>query len=329
MKALVLAAGLGTRLLPLTARKSKVTLPLAGSPVLVRVIRTFRSLGVEQFAVNIHHAADTVRACLADADERVVFSFEKEILGTGGALFGVKDFLHRSGTFLLVNGDCYYSGFNLDEALEFHRRRNALATMVLVDMPAGRDYSAVEIDTDGRVFRIAGRPERPPSPGLKALHFTGIHILEPEILKEISPGFSDINRDIYPPLVVGDAGVYGFHTSFRSLDLGTPDRLLEAAFSLLEEEYNRKGPSSILIGESCCIHHSALLEAPLEIGCGVKIGPGCRLRRSIVGNRVTLEENVSIHDSLAGDNVFLEAGEKISHSIIASLDGERILKKWR
>ena len=108
MKALILAAGFGTRLLPLTAAKSKVTFSLAGIPVLVRVLKFLRASGVDDFVVNIHHAQESVRDCLTEARERVTYSFEPEILGTAGALLGAKKHLEDE-TFLLVNGDSYYA----------------------------------------------------------------------------------------------------------------------------------------------------------------------------------------------------------------------------
>ena len=160
MKALVLAAGLGTRLLPLTAAKSKVTFSLAGIPVLVRVLKFFRASGVNHFAVNLHHAPDSVRDCLDTAEERVAYSFEPEILGTAGALRGAEKHLGDQ-TFLLVNGDCCYAGLDLSAALDFHRENGSLATMVLIDQPSGSRYRAVEISEKARLVRIAGKPETP------------------------------------------------------------------------------------------------------------------------------------------------------------------------
>jgi len=324
---MILAAGYGTRLLPLTTRKSKVTLPLAGVPVLVRILRTFRSLGVHEFIVNLHHADDTVRACLARAGEKVVFSFEREILGTGGALFKAKEFLDE-GTFLLVNGDCYYSGFPLDQALEFHKSRNSLATMMLIDMPQGEKYRGVEIDSEGRLCRIAGLPEVPGHATAPGLHFPGLHLLEPELLEEIHPGFSDINRDIYPALIARGAPVYGFHTKFQWLDLGTPKHYLEASHKLLlSSEYPERG-APILMGENCTVHHSALLEAPLEIGSEARIGPGCSVRGSVLGDSVILESDVFVEQSIIGDNVHLKAGSQLSRCSAVDLDGVLEIRQW-
>jgi len=328
MKALILAAGFSTRLLPLTACRSKVTLPLAGVPILIRVIRTFRALGIDKFAVNLHHASNTVRLCLAASGEEVTFSREKEILGTGGALFPVKDFF-QDGTFLLVNGDCYFGDFPLDRALEFHRKNKALATMVLIDMPREEKYRAVEIDSKGRVIRIAGRPEAPHPLETLQLHFPGIHILEPELLSEIPSGFSDINHDIYPRLIARGAPVYGFRTALAWFDLGTPGRYLEALGFILGSSPDTGNQSSVLIGGSCTIHSTAILEPPLEIGQGAVIGPGCRVRKALLLDGVVLEKDVVVEESLIGDNVHVGAGRKLSRCMAAIAEENLEVCEWR
>jgi mannose-1-phosphate guanylyltransferase len=327
MKAFILAAGFSTRLLPLTASRSKVTLPLAGVPILVRVIRTFRALGIDKFAVNLHHASNTVELCLAASGEEVTFSREKEILGTGGALFPVKDFF-QDGTFLLVNGDCYFGDFPLDRAFEFHRKNKALATMVLIDMPQKEKYRAVEIDSRGRVIRIAGRPEAPHPLETLRLHFPGIHILEPELLAEIPSGFSDINQDIYPRLIALGAPIYGFHTALAWFDLGTPGRYLEALGFILNSSPDTSSQSSVLIGESCSVHSTAILEPPLEIGRGTVIGPGCRVSGALLLDGVVLEKDVVVEESLIGDNVCLKAGKKFYRCVAAMAEENLEVCEW-
>jgi len=327
MKAMILAAGLGTRLLPLTANVSKVALSLAGVPVLVRVFGFLRSCGVEDFVVNLHHAPQTVRDCLHNCGEQAAYSFEENILGTAGGLFRAGDNF-TGGTFLMVNGDCFYAGCPLAEALEFHRRRRALATMVLVDMPEGENFSAVEVDPQGRLLRIAGRPERRSTPGARSLHFTGIHILEPEILAELSANFSDINRDIYPRLIEEGRPLYGFHTRFLWFDLGTPRRFLDAACSLLESPETDITAAGILLGTDCCLDPSADLQGPLEIGDRTVIARGSRVSRSVLGSGVSIEPDSVVEECLLGDGVKVEAGTRLRRSVAAVVDELLEIRVW-
>ena len=327
MKAMILAAGLGTRLFPLTARVSKMALSLAGVPVLVRVFRFLRDCGIDEFVVNLHHAPDTVKSCLSKYGERAVFSFEDNILGTAGGLFNAGDNF-SDGTFLMINGDCCYDGCSLAEALEFHRMRKAMATMVLVDMPAGENYGVVELDSDGRLLNIAGRPGKNSDSASRSLHFTGIHILEPEILTELSPGFSDINRDVYPRLIQEGYPLFGFHTHFQWFDLGTPRRFLEAAFSLLETDETGKAASGMLIGENCRIDSSAHLEGPLEIGADSVIASGSKVRRSVLGSGVSIEPDAVVEECFLGNGVEIEAGSTMSRCAAAVVDEHLEIRQW-
>jgi len=327
MKAMILAAGLGTRLFPLTARVSKMALSLAGVPVLVRVFRFLRDCGIDEFVVNLHHAPDTVKGCLSKYGERAVFSFEDNILGTAGGLFQARDDF-SDGTFLMVNGDCYYDGCSLAEALEFHRMRKAMATMVLVDMPVGENYGEVEVGSDGRLLNIAGRPGRNSNSASRSLHFTGIHILEPEILAELSPGFSDINRDVYPRLLEEGYPLFGFHTHFQWFDLGTPQRFLEAAFTLLKTDETGKAASGMLVAENCRIDPSACLEGPLEIGADTVIASGSKVRRSVLGLGVSIERDAVVEECLLGNGVEIEAGSTMSRCAAAVIDDRLEIRRW-
>jgi len=327
MKALILTAGFGTRLLPLTAAKSKVTFSLAGIPVLVRVLKFLRESGVDDFVVNLHHAPDSVRDCLTEVRERVTYSFEQEILGTAGALLGAKRHLGDE-TFLLVNGDCYYADLDLSPALDFHRKQGSVATMILIDQPSGSQYRAVELSEEGRLVRIAGEPQSSTLQTVASLHFPGIHILEPEFLSRIEPGFSDINSGVYPRLIVEGAPVYGYHTGFRWFDLGTPGGFLYAACELLSEATESERESAILVGSQSSVSPESTLEGPLEIGSDAEIAPGCSLRRSVLADNVVLEPGVVVEDSLIGDNVRLKAGSVLKHCLVAKEGGVVRTVRW-
>ena len=322
MKALVLAAGFGTRLLPLTTDKSKVALSLAGVPVIVRVVRMLRSQGVNEIVVNLHHAPETVRAALAEAGEEVDFSPEPEILGTGGAIRGARRYL-AGGPFLLVNGDCFYGEPDLDSAVEFHQRMGAVATMLLLDMPPGESYRPVAIDRDSRLVSVAGRPQAGAAATFKCLHFPGIHVFEPEVIDLIEPGKSDVNCTLYPRLIEAGAPVFGFHTALRWFDLGTPARFLEAAFALLQEDESVWG-RGVKIGRGYKISADAELTGPVELGQGCRVGPGCRLERVVAGNEVQLSGVNHITNCLIGDCCDIPSGVDFSGKFICNY--ENIMK---
>ncbi len=327
MKALVLAAGFGTRLKPLTENRSKVTLPLAGVPVVVRVIRLLKSIGIDEIAVNLHHSPVSVREAVERCGERVTFSNEEEILGTGGALWGARDFLAGSRV-LMINGDCYYGAPDLDAAIRFHRSRGSLATMVLTDMPPDENYRGVKTAPDGRLLKIAGRPEGAAGGG-EQLHFTGIHILEPEYLRRIGAGFSDINSSHHVNAIAEELPVFGYHTNFPCYDLGTPSRFLRAARELIciENESSRPG-NAVIIGPGCRIDPSATITGPSEIGAGCRIGEDCLVERSVLLENVTLEPGSRVTDSLLGERISVARDRHLEKVAAANVNGNQVFDPW-
>src|SRR5258705_9156209 len=182
MKAMILAAGYGERLWPLTADRTKPALPVLGKPLVGYVAEYLASFGMTEVVVNLHHHPDSVRRSLGDGSQFGVtleYVHEPVILGTSGALDNARALL-EGDTFVVVNGKLI-TDLDLTAALREHRTRNALATLVLRPNPRFERFSFVELQ-NGLVTRFAGMPSReswqtddPP------LMFTGIHIIEPRI----------------------------------------------------------------------------------------------------------------------------------------------------
>jgi NDP-sugar pyrophosphorylase family protein len=324
MIAMVLAAGFGTRLRPLTTEKSKVALSLAGVPVVVRVVRMLRDSGIERVVVNLHHAPDSVRSVLEDWDLQVEYSPENEILGTGGALWGARELIAGQRV-MLVNGDCYYGAPDFRAAVRFHEERGSLATMVLIGMPEGGNYRGVEIDGLGRLVRVAGRPEGN-TPGEHSLHFPGIHILEPEFVAGVGSGFSDINSEHYPSLIGAGAPVFGWRAQFAWHDLGTPERFHAAASELIAA--GGKESAAVIQGEECRVDSSAKFSGPVELGADCRIGAGCRIEASMLGDGVVLGDGARIRRSLLGDGVELGSGTKLDGVVAAIAGGRLVSADW-
>ncbi len=231
MKALVLAAGFGTRLAPYTQVLPKALFPVNGIPVLGRMITDLKRAGCTAVAVNAHHLAEPIQAYLADNDFGipVQIRIEREILGTGGAIRRLEGFWGKD-PFIVVNADII-TDINLAEAYRSHLEHNAPATLVMHDHP---DFNQVWVDSQGRVMgfaRIAGR--RPGQP-CRRLAFTGIHILDPETIRHIpATGFSDIvvvyQGMLCKGLVIRAHVVDGHYWQ----DMGNPERYREAVIKAL------------------------------------------------------------------------------------------------
>src|SRR5882724_7973012 len=196
MKGMILAAGYGERLWPLTADRTKPALPVLGTPLVGYVAEYLARYGIKDVIVNLHHHPDSVRRALGDGSQfgvKLSYVHEPIILGTSGALDNARELL-AGDTLVVVNGKLV-TDLDLKAALETHRRKGALATLVLKENPARERFSIVETK-DGFVTRFGGMPlPRSPNlqtPALPPLMFTGIQILDPRIFEYIPLGdFSD------------------------------------------------------------------------------------------------------------------------------------------
>src|SRR5215207_1934881 len=171
MKAMILAAGFGTRLWPLTEDRTKPAIPFLGKPLVAYSVEYVRRYGIRDVVVNLHHAPESVREALGDGsafDTRISYSEESEILGTGGALDRVRDQL-EDDEFVVVNGKIV-TDIDLSAAIEAHRERGAIATLVLLPNLRRERFSVVECDASGAIRRFAGFPDQ--EPGLAPLMFT-------------------------------------------------------------------------------------------------------------------------------------------------------------
>jgi NDP-sugar pyrophosphorylase family protein len=214
MRAMILAAGFGTRLQPLTHTVPKALVPVAGRPLIEYALLFLRAHGVTDVVINLHHLGENIRAALGDGSRyglRIVYSVEEQILETGGGIKNAQALLGND-TFVVANCDTILD-VDLSAALRFHRQRQAAATLVLRPDPEAAAYGLVETDGEGRIRRLRGQPADVSAP-LSAYMFTGLQILEPRVfdfMPEVRP-FST-TRETYPGMMAEGAPVYGFvHT---------------------------------------------------------------------------------------------------------------------
>jgi NDP-sugar pyrophosphorylase family protein len=306
MRAMVLAAGEGTRLRPLTLQRAKPALRFVDRPLICRTLRWLSAAGVDEAVVNLHHLPETVRAAIEeDAPPlRLHYSEEPRILGTAGGLGKARGFFGGVESFLLVNGDCFYD-LDLTGALEAHGESGAVATMLLMENPDPAAFAGVEVDTDGVVRRIAGQPEGG-AEGLRSLHFIGIHILAPEVLGEIPEGVSDMNHDVYQDLIRKGVPVRGHRVSGSWHDIGTPHRFLEGCMA----ELARAGGAPYL-AEGARLDREVALRSGCVIGAGGRVGGGACVEGSVVLDGAAVGERALVRGSVIGYGTDVAPGERV------------------
>ncbi len=226
-RALVLAAGLGTRLRPLTDRTPKPLLPLGGESLLARIAGRLRDAGATRLAVNAHHHVEQVAAAaraLPGFDEVAVFP-EPEILGTGGALWGARDFLSAGEAFLLHNGDVECDA-DLAALWDAHEGFGAEATLLLASWP---EVDSVVLGADGRVRDVAARLAAAPADGDRRLTYTGVAVFARRFLERLPAGPSSLIDALVAALRDDPGAVRGLAPEgLLWSDLGTPARYLDA-----------------------------------------------------------------------------------------------------
>lgn len=296
MRAMILAAGFGTRLWPLTIGRTKPAIPFLNRPLIAYTIEYLRRFGVEEIIINLHHEPASVRDQIGDGSRygvKIVYSVEEpDILGTAGALDRVRERL-AAETFFVVNGKII-TDLDLGAALRTHRERRALATLVLRPNPKRERFSEVRISPDARRLEFAGFPETQPQvPGSQShishltspppLMFTGIHIMEPGIFEYIPRGvFSDSVRDVYPKAMAAGEVITGHVAEGSWYELSTLARYLEISLEFLRCEGR-----DFLTDAGCVVERGAEITDSV-LWRGVRVERGARLNRCVVADDVCI-----------------------------------------
>ena len=293
MRAIVLSAGYGTRLWPLTEDRTKPAIPILGKPLVGYVAEYLAGYGIDEIVVNLHHRPESVRRALGDGSRfgvKLYYVEEPVILGTSGALDNTREFFERE-TFVVVNGKII-TDIDLNAALETHRSMNALATLVLLPNTRRERFSVVETEA-GRIRRFAGMPVAGEA-GEAPLMFTGIHILEPRILEYVPRGvFSDSVIDVYPKAIANGEILAAHVASGKWRELSTLKRYLDISVELLKEE----GKSFVA-------------------GSQTVISPSATVTDSVLWDDVEVAADARVNRAILADDVKINAGEIIENAVV-------------
>lgn len=300
---MVLAAGYGARLKPLTLERAKPAIPLLGKPLIVTIIEKLGDLGVTGFRINLHTLPETVKEVLGAKTEYISFSHEPQILGTAGGLKANESFL-TDDTFIMINGDIYFE-FDIRGAIDFHLRNNPLVTMVIYPQNLPYKYTPIQIDMDYRIHSLS-RGGQFVQTNAQTYVFTGIAILSRKIFDLIPPNrFSDMVTDVYEPAIASGYRICGYPVEGYWNDLGVPSRYLSTQMEVFRKR--RMNPSVFMAD-------TTLVSEPQKIGSYVSIGA-----------RTIVEEDCDIRDSILWEDCHVRRGSKIRRCILGqgvSLKGQ-------
>lgn len=225
---MILAAGLGTRLRPLTNTIPKPLLPVGGTPLIVWNLLLLRRHGIREVLVNLHHLGDLIEKELGDGSTwgmRISYSREPTILGTGGGLKQAEEFFEND-PLVVMNGDTLCE-LDVGALCRFHERHHPLATMVVREDPDVDRWGVLELDADQRIIRINGRGRAHDGPMIRRM-FAGVHIVHPRLLRTAPAGRESSIIDAYVREIEQGETVYGYSLCGYWSDVGTPQRYAEA-----------------------------------------------------------------------------------------------------
>jgi mannose-1-phosphate guanylyltransferase/mannose-1-phosphate guanylyltransferase/phosphomannomutase len=263
VKAIVLAAGKGTRLLPLTKEIPKPMAPIVGKPMIQHIFELLAGSGVDETRVNVFHLAESVLACYGARSRvggmTVEVSREERLMGTAG---GVKRLAFVAGgldeAFVVVMGDAL-TDIDVREVVAFHKERKALATLALMPVSDTSQYGVVRLDGEGNILAFQEKPD--PEEAISTLANTGIYVLEPRALEYIPQNtFFDFANDLFPRLLEAGERFVGYRgDDFCWSDMGTLEAYLAAQADALSGKVRVKIPGE-WHGESLWVDRDARLQ---------------------------------------------------------------------
>lgn len=292
--ALLLCAGLATRLRPLSAVRAKAALPVAGTPLVRRLLRQLASTGVRDVVINLHHLPATVTGLVGNGHDlglRVRYSWEDPVLGSAGGPRRALD-LHEASHWLLLNGDTL-AEVDLPALAADHARHGALVTLAVTEGDTSR-YNSVLADAHGRVAGFLPKGHGDPPAGLHAWHFVGVQAVHRDAFSPVPHDTPwETVRQLYPALISAQPGRVRVHVTRGAFDdIGTPRDYLATVRRLAAAEGT--GPDR---GARVEIHPTAHVEACV-IWEDVRIGVGARLRGCILTDGVQVPDGAQHEDAI-------------------------------
>jgi mannose-1-phosphate guanylyltransferase len=316
MQALLLAGGEGTRLRPLTLTTPKPVLPLAGRPFLTFMLDWLRRHGTREVILSCGFMSDAVRRVLGDVygGMRLRYVVEAEPLGTAGPVRLALDEGLLSERLLVLNGDVL-TDLDLAAELARHQRSGALATLALVAVEDTASYGVVPTDGDGRVLGFLEKTDEPaPTNRINA----GSYVLERELIERIPPGRAvSFEREIFPSVV--GAGLYSFDADGYWIDIGTPERYLEATYDLLAgrvaSDLPPRDETGSLVLESCLLS-GARIGPQVVLGRRCSVGSGASVERAVLHDGVAVGPDAVVRECVLGEGARVGGAVRVDPGVV-------------
>ncbi|MGE5707447.1 MAG: sugar phosphate nucleotidyltransferase [Bacteroidota bacterium] len=322
MKAVLMAGGSGTRLRPLTCDIPKPMVPMLNRPMTEHIIDLLKKHGIRDIIITLYYLPQVIQNYFGDGREfgvNITYAIEEKMpLGTAGCVRAIADQL--DDTFIVISGDSL-TDTDLTAALDFHKSKGSLATLVLTRVENPMDLGVVITDGEGRIERFLEKPSS--SEIFSDTINTGTYILEPEVLYHLEADKEfDFSKDLFPLLLKRNDPMFGYIASCYWEDVGSLQAYRQSHYDIcegklkLDHGYTEYAPG-IWIGEGTKIDPTAKLSGPLFIGSNCQIGPNVQMTAgTVVGDNVIIGEGSSLKRPVIWNNVYIAEGVALRGCVI-------------
>ncbi len=315
MKTMVLAAGLGTRLKPITFKIPKPMVPVIDRPVMAHLLGLLARHGLADAVVNLHYYPDTIRNYFGDGSAfgvNLTYNFEEELLGTAGGVRAVAEFF-GDAPFLIISGDAL-TDVDLTALAARHREAGGVATLTVKRVDDTREYGVVLHDSDGRITGFQEKPH--PDEALSNLGNCGIYVFSPEIFEYFpDPAFVDWAQDVFPTLLANDVPFFIHETEDYWNDVGSLSELRGGTYDALTGAVDLGIPGAgegVYTADSGALATAELVEEPVWVGTGAQLGAGISLQGPVV-----IGDGAQIGDGACLRNAIVFPGAQVPAGCIA------------
>jgi mannose-1-phosphate guanylyltransferase len=324
MRAMVLAAGVGSRLEPLTNQVPKPMVPIANRPVMQHILNLTRRHGITEVVSNLHYQADKIEEYFGDGSKfgmKLEFRVEEELTGDAGGVRACKDFFGNE-TFIVLMGDLLTDA-DLTKVIRAHKEKKALASIAIKRMDDVTQFGVVVTDNNGL---ITGFQEKPKKEEALSNHIsTGIYILEPEVFDHMpASGTYGFGRQLFPSLVQQGLPVLGVTIDeYYWSDVGTIGQYRQANFDALEGnvklEVAGRPHDQGLVEEGASISTDAEIDGKLYLGRNSKIDPNVRIKGSVlIGDDCHIEAGAELENTIVWSGTNIGRGAKLTNCVVGS-----------
>lgn len=323
MKSIIMAGGFGTRLRPLTNQLPKPMVPVVNKPMIGHIVELLKSHSITDMTTLLYFQPESLSNYLGDGSSfgvNIDYVSPKSDLGTAGSVaFGMRQET-KPGTTLVISGDVL-TDIDLTAAIKFHKKKKALATIVLTRVENPLAFGIVITDKAGRILRFLEKPSW--GEVFSDTINTGIYILEPEVLDYIPEGGEfDFSNDLFPLLLEKKQPIYGYIAPGYWKDVGSLHEYRQANLDVLQgrvvvnipgEEVEGK---DVYLGDGSKVDFTASFEGTVVLGKDCRVGGNVRIVNSVIGDNAVVEDGAVIIDSVMWDGLKIGRGARLQENIV-------------